>query len=354
MKHSPYITWAKSRYHIRYNLARSGVPGCDLARLEASVADLEPTGSHENGWGPLLEAIGERYGVSPASVVLAAGCSMANHLALATLLEPGDEVLVEHPTYEPLRLLPAYLRARVVPFSRRAENGYAPDPDALRRLLTPRTRLLVLSDLYNPAGTQLDEAALDGLATLAEHQGIHVLVDEVYLELLYDAGIRTAATRSPWFVTTRSLTKAYGLDGLRAGWVVAEPALAERIRRLNDLFSITTAFPTERLMYRALRRAEALLAPVQALLARNRALVDAFMAAQPRLSWVPPAAGMIGWIRLAGGTVEALIARLEAEHSTTVAPGHFFGVPDHFRLGWGMDTAVLAEGLSRLARALEE
>jgi aspartate/methionine/tyrosine aminotransferase len=353
MKHSPYIAWVRSHAGIRYNLARSGMPPCRLDRLGATLDDVRGQGAHDDGWPPLVEAIAVRYGVTPGHVVVTTGATLGNHVAMAALLAPGDEVLVEQPVYEPLALVPRHLQTGVVSLPRRAEAGWALHIDDLRERISPRTRLVVLSNLHNPTGALLDEATLDALASVADERGFHVLIDEVYLELT--APQRTAASRSPWFVTTRSLTKAFGLDALRVGWILAEPALAVRIRRMHDLFASSVAHPSERLALLALERAADLLAPTLALLAHNRARAEAFVAAQPRLSWTPPRAGTVGFVRLDGGVegaVDALATRLEQEHDTAIAPGRFFGAGDHFRIGWSMPAEIFEAGLERLAAAL--
>ena len=352
IKESPYLAWARSRQGIRYNLSRSGVRPCPLELLAPGPDEAKLADANRDGWPPLLERIARRYGVTPGQIVLTHGGSMANHLACATILERGDEVLVEHPVYEPLHLLPRYLGAEVKFFERRVENGFQLDVAVIQRQLSPRTRLVLLSNLHNPSGALVPEAALRELGRLAEQRGFLVLIDEVYLEFFHAAGRASAVHLSPQFVVTRSLTKAYGLDGLRAGWILAAPALAERMRRLNDLFSITTAHPTERLAARALDRAAEIAAPVMALLALNRALLDDFVAAQPRLSWTPPAGASIGFIRVNDGRADELIERLERQYDVTLAPGRFFGRPDHFRIGFGGETEALGEALARLGAAL--
>src|SRR5690606_33464560 len=174
----------------------------------------------------------------------------------------------------------------------------------------------------------------------------------IYLEWLHDDGMPSAARLGAPFIATSSLTKAYGLDWLRAGWVLAPPDVAERIRRVQDLFSGHIAQPTQRLAAKALDRAAALLAPLHGLVGRNRNLVDRFVNAHERLSWVRPVAGTVGFVHLRGGSVDELVERLETRYDTTVAPGQFFGMPTWFRIGFGMETAVLEEGLARLAAAL--
>lgn len=352
---SPFIRWAKARTELPYNLGASGVPPCSADEIGAGQVELAVNavnGDNLDGWPPLIERIAERYGVEADRVVLAHGASMANHLAMSTLLRPGDEVLVEIPSYEPLRRLPAHLGAEVRTFRRPRAAGWQVDVEAVRGRMSERTRLIVVSNLHNPTGGRVPPTVLQQLVELAEDRGAYVLVDEVYLEWLYPEGAETAA-RHPHVVATRSLTKAYGLDGLRLGWVLAPPEVAARIRRVKDLFSVTTAHPSERLAAGALDRADGLLERgrrrVEANLERVAALVDE----RTELSWERPDGGTVCFPRLRGGEVDALVSRLE-ERGTAVAPGRFFGAADHFRLGFGMEPEVLEEGLRRLKEVLEE
>jgi aspartate/methionine/tyrosine aminotransferase len=349
---SSYLNWAKAHGQITYNLATSGVPPCDVRLLSPSVDDFTMAADNEYGWRPLVERIARRYDVDPGCVVLAHGTSMANHVACAALLEPGDEVLLESPVYEPLRVVSEYLGCEVRFFDRRAENGYRLDIDLIERALTPRVRLVIVSNLHNPTGALATRRDLEQLAALAEARDFRVLVDEVYLEWLYDAyEPYSAINLSPRFVTTRSLTKVYGLAALRAGWILAEPDLADRMRRLNGLFTNSMAHPTERLALRALDNAERMLEPGRARVARNRAAVAQLVEAHPELSWVQPEAGTVGFVRLKGDDVDALVERLLAR-DTLVVPGRFFRAADHFRIGFGMDASQLREGLRRLSSAL--
>jgi aspartate/methionine/tyrosine aminotransferase len=182
-----------------------------------------------------------------------------------------------------------------------------------------------------------------------------VLVDEVYLEWIYgmgkDAEIRSAINISPRFVTTRSLTKVFGLAALRAGWILAEAGLATRIRRLNGLFASSMSHPAERLAARTFEHAKTLLERQRKRVARNRSVVSKFIESHSALSWVPPSAGTVGFVRLEGGDVDDLVERLRAMESL-VTPGRFFGVPDHFRIGFGMEPEHLDEGLKRLGSSL--
>ena len=355
VRESEYLEWARAHGNIKYSLAVSGVPPCDVRLLSPSVDDFTMVADNEYGWLPLLERIAQRYGVEPENVVLAHGTSMANHLACAALVEAGDHVLIERPVYDPLVAVPRYLGCEVGFFERRPEDGYALDVKRVEAAITPRTRLVILSNLHNPTGAVVNRAELESLARLAESRGFHVLVDEVYLEWIYGAGkdpeIRSAINISPRFVTTRSLTKVFGLAALRAGWILAEPELATRIRRLNGLFASSMSHPAERLAARTFEHAKTLLEKQRKRVARNRSIAMKFIESQPKLSWLPPEAGTVGFVRLEGGNVDELVERLLAKDSL-VTPGRFFGVNDHFRIGFGMEVDHLNEGLTRLSSAL--
>jgi aspartate/methionine/tyrosine aminotransferase len=355
VRESEYLEWARAQGDIKYSLAISGVPPVDVSLLSPSLDDFTMVADNEYGWLPLLERIAERYGVDVKNVVLAHGTSMANHLACAALVEAGDHVLIESPVYDPLVAVPRYLGCEVDFFERKAKDGYYLDVTRVESALTRRTRLVILSNLHNPTGAVINRAELELLAGLAESRGFYVLVDEVYLEWTYGAGrepeIRSAINISPRFVTTRSLTKVFGLAALRAGWILAQPELATRLRRLNGLFASSMSHPAERLAARAFDHAEMLLEQQRRRVDRNRSIAAEFIESDPRLSWSRPEAGTVGFVRLEGGDVDGLVERL-LKNESLVTPGRFFGVDDHFRIGFGMEQTHLEEGLKRLGSAL--
>jgi aspartate/methionine/tyrosine aminotransferase len=354
-RESEYLEWARSHGAVRYSLAFSGVPPCDVGLLSPSVDDFTMVADNEYGWPPLLERIATRYGVNTENVVLAHGTSMANHLACASLVEPADRVLAEWPVYDPLVTVPRYLGCEVNYFERAEADSYGVDVNRVERALKPRTRLVILSNLHNPTGAIVSRTELEDLARLAEANDFYVLADEVYLEWIYGwpAESPTAINISPRFVTTRSLTKVFGLAALRAGWVLADAPLATKMRRLNGLFASSMSHPAERLAARLFDNADALLAAQRRRVDQNRSIAAAFIESEPRLSWSAPETGTVGFVRLAGGTVDALVDHLQ-KHESLVTPGRFFEAPDHFRLGFGMDRAQLEGGLARLASALGE
>jgi aspartate/methionine/tyrosine aminotransferase len=277
---------------------------------------------------------------------------MANHLAMAALLDPGDEVLIEHPAYELLVSAALFLGAQVKRFARAEENGYALDPAAIRRVLTPKTRLIVVTNLHNPSSVLTRDPALREVGELAHSVGAHVLVDEVYLDAVYEDTPRTAYLLGPEFIVTNSLTKVYGLSGLRCGWILAQPDLARAMWRLNDLFGSIPAHSSESLSVAALDQLDFIRARARRVVEADRALLAEFLARQTAVSAPPTDWGTTAFVRLHGGGVEALLARLRADYETTAVPGRFFEMPDHFRIGMGVNTGMFGEGLRRLELAL--
>jgi aspartate/methionine/tyrosine aminotransferase len=185
-------------------------------------------------------------------------------------------------------------------------------------------------------------------------------MDEVYLEMLFDGGApfcfpigKTLSEENPFIVTT-SLTKVYGLSGLRCGWILASPDLAKRMWLLNDLYGSVAAHPVERMSVIALDHLEQFRKRAQSLLSANRALLDSFLDSRRDLECFRPPAGTVVFPRLVHGDPDAFLDLLRNKYETTVVPGKFFEMPQHFRIGIGGDTAGLRAGLERLGAALDE
>jgi aspartate/methionine/tyrosine aminotransferase len=350
---------------VRYDLTSSGLPYLALAELPVALEELELSGSGGYGWAPLQQAIAARYRVPVECTVAAMGTSMANHLAMAALLKPGDEVLVEHPTYEPLLAVARYLGARVVRFTRSPERGFALEAAEVERALTPRTRLVVLTNPHNPSSALASDDTLRQIGELASRQGVRVLVDEVYLDARFSEPPATCVHLGEAFVSTSSLTKVYGLNGLRCGWVLADAELAGRLWRLNELFSNIGAHPAERLSVAAFRHLPVIAERSRRILERNTEALNAFYATRPDLVVEPHRLGTVsfprlreregdrGPRRLPESRVDTLCARLLERHDTAVVPGRCFELPDHFRIGLGVDPDRFTRGLEHLGAALD-
>ncbi len=350
---SDYMNFAKLRTAAKYGLAASGVADCVMADLDPRPEDFVLHGRNSYGYRPLMERIATRFAIPEACVVQGAGASFANHLAMAAILSPGDEVVIEAPAYELLLAALGYFQAETRSVARRPQDAWALDTDAVIGAITPRTRLVVLTNLHNPTGALTPPADLRAIAEAAERVGALVLLDEIYLELMFRDGVAHTAFRPEGnIVVTSSLTKAYGLSGLRCGWILAPAALAEKMRRLNDLFASIPAHVAEHLSVIAFDRLPALRLRANAMIDANRAAYREILGRHPALEQVILDQGTTVFPRLVSGDGEAFYRRLMADYETSVVPGHFFGCPDRIRIGLAGDVAMTHIGLERIAEAL--
>lgn len=350
MKSMPYMEWAKLRSSARFNLATSGVENFPLRDLPARIEDLEITGPGLYGYAELRERLVRKTGAPDESLVLSIGTSMANFIALGALIQRGDDVLVEQPTYQPMLHIAQWLGASVRRFRRDPANGWKIDIDTLRKLVRPDTKLIVLSNLHNPSSALIGENEMREIGTL----GPRVFVDEVYLEAMFESPQRSSFFLGDNFTITNSLTKAYGLSGLRCGWILTQPELVPRMHALVDLTYGVMAHAAERLSVIALDRLPLIAQRARSFLEPNRKCVNEFLAAHgDALECVPSEFGTCVAPRLRDGRVDEFCDLLRREYETSVVPGHFFEAPEHFRIGLGGPTEILAPGLERIADALK-
>ncbi|HEY1731740.1 MAG TPA: aminotransferase class I/II-fold pyridoxal phosphate-dependent enzyme [Terriglobales bacterium] len=351
---SVYMQFAKLHSEAKYSLSGSGVMSYPLLEIHFRIDDLEINGPATYGYAPLLEAIGQMKGVAPESIVTAVGTSMANHLAMSALFGPGDEVLIEEPAYELILNTALYLGAKVRRFVRRAEDNFALDPEEVKKNLTPQTRLIVITNMHNPSSSLASEESLRAIGDMANEVGAHVLVDEVYLESLHHPPVPTAFHLGKQFVVTSSLTKAYGLSGLRCGWIFTEPELAARMWKLNDLFGSSPVHIAELLSVFAIEQLDKIAARADNIIETNRIALAEILADHPAIDLTIPPVGTTAFPRLRNGDVHKFCRILGERYETNVVPGSYFERPQHFRIGIAGDIQNTREGLNRLAAALHE
>ena len=357
---APYLQWATTRAPARLDLAGSAVAACTVDELEGARDALELTGENTGAYVPLVGAISARYGVPEAGVTTAHGASGANFLVFAALLAPGDDVVVERPGYDALLGAPQILGARTIRFDRTFRDGFALDPDRVRRAITAQTRLVVITTPHNPSGVVASRDALEEVGRIAEANGAHVLVDEVYLDAA-DSGmqggssvIRTAVASGEVFISTSSLTKSYGLTGLRCGWILSSPAIADRVRNVRRVIDVAGSIVTDRLAALAFRQIDRLTSRARTLLHANHALVRASLRARPELEFIQPRGSTVVFPRIRGvDDSRRFTERLLDERDTAVVPGRFFDAPAHFRVGLGGTTETVRLGLAAIVAALD-
>ena len=296
----------------------------------------------------------------PDDVLITAGAAEANYLAIRQLLEPGDHMVTETPGWPQAEVLGRAIGARITTVARDENDGWRLPLDRLAEAVTPGTKLIFLSNPNNPTGRLMGAEELARVVEIAERAGAWLLVDEVYAGLEWD-GPRAPSVAGLYErgITTGSVSKALGLQGLRTGWMICrDPGLIMDAVILRENSSEIMNIMGEVIAEIALRpeRLAPALTKARAEGLENLARLDAFVTATPGLHWVRPQAGLIGLARLPDGIDSDDFARrlLAPPYRTFLLPGSAYDQPCHIRLGVGGGAEVrLEEGLARLARLLE-
>jgi aspartate/methionine/tyrosine aminotransferase len=354
-----YIRWAKALPPVRINLARSGIEPCPPSLLRLEAADLVTNLPVHDGYAPLMGAIARRYQVGREQVfTVSGGTSFANFLAAAAAVHGaprGSDIIVERPAYEPLLRVPQALGCRVRRFPRRFEDGFRIDIDRFSATVTARTRLAIISNLHNPSGIVTDVKTMRAMARRLADAGAYLLVDEVYLECLWGRRTQSCVHAGPNVIATNSLTKAYGLDGLRAGWMLGPRAVIERAAKMQDLMANNGVAPGEAMTLAAFRNLPAIRRRARGFLQPNLATVRAFLARETRLKAHVPDGGNVVFARLPRGIDgDDLADHLRRRYSTLIVPGRFFEMPQFIRFSFGIRADRLRRGLRNISRALDE
>lgn len=349
-------TW---EHVVKYDLSESGL---EALTLEDAVRDLNALRGERLGYADgrgrdqtraLVAAF--HPDATKDNVLVTTGTSEANFLALATLVGPGDEVVIVMPNYMQLHGIARGLGARVKEVWLREEWGWRLDIATLRAAVTAKTKLVCICNPNNPTGQILSAAEVLDVATLIEGQGGWLLADEVYR-----GAERTAPETATFYghhdriIVTGGLSKAYGLPGLRIGWIVAPPERIAAAWAMKDYTTIAPATLSELLAEIALARRDQLLKRARYLLNERWPILEAWAAAHAQeLHWVAPAAGAICFFGYSFpiDSIE-FVDRLIKEWSAMVVPGAHFNAERHLRIGFGMPTRTLRGGLEAIDRAL--
>lgn len=346
-----YLKWAHRLYPRieRFDLASSGTPVADASLLgDVAISDWQR-------WYEFRDRIAAKHGLEAATEALPTlGVSQALWLTCAAVLEPGDEVIVETPTYEPMVRVPEGHGAVLKHIARRIERDYDPDPDEFIAAMNERTKLVLLTSPHNPSGHPVSDQTLTKLHDACAERDIWLFVDEVYAGFL--PGPRRAARNlGARALSASSLTKHWGLGWARAGWLLGpteflETEIAPAIRHSTGM----TGSPHTAIGVAALDAEDALNARATAAAGEGAARVDAWVDEHERLSWKAPPAGLHGWVRAEGDIdVRPLIEHAAEAHGLIVAPGEFFGDErSAFRIGWTLEDAAIDEALALLGEVL--
>jgi len=346
---------------IRCNLAESSMRDRVLGDLNLNV-DLAKTillyGDHRGHPG-LRSILAAEGGCAVEQVLLTPGAAGALFMISTSLLAAGDHLVVLRPNYATNIETPRAIGCDISFVELKLENGFRYSAEDIAAVMTPRTRLVSITNPHNPTGTVLARGELERIVDLVTAQGAYLLVDETYRDLTVTTPPAFATTLSNRVISVASLSKAYGLPGLRIGWLMTrDPALNERFLAAKEQMVICGPVLDEEIAFRVYQRRVAELPAIAAEVKRGVATLAKWMATEPAMEWVPPLGGVVAFPRIrtdAGVDVQRFYETLNGRHATWVGPGHWFEQDDRFmRVGFGWPSAAeLDEGLQNISASLK-
>lgn len=369
----PFVTFDLERWQstwenrVRFNLSESGVHPLTVGELlTIAGASVDPLlnirlgYSQSNGTDGLRQRIAALYpGASPDQVLVTTGSAEANYLAALRLIEPGDAVAMLLPNYLQLWGHAQNLGAQVRGFRLHENRQWAPDADEIRTAIAPGTKLVVVTNPHNPTGSILSDEVRRVIVERAAAVGAWLLADEVYIGAERD-GQTTASFWGSYdrLVCVSGLSKAYGLPGLRIGWLVAPPELVTDAWARHDYTTIGPSGASDHLATLALQPAvrERLLARTRGILKENYPVLEEWLRGfGDTFSWVAPKAGAICFTHYRAAIPgETLVERVRAGENTLLVPGEHFGMPGYLRFGYGNESGELRQALAAAASGLRK
>jgi aspartate/methionine/tyrosine aminotransferase len=351
---------------VAINLTESGVHPIRLDELLgddqdalARILATEINYPHVNGNPELRDNIARLYnGAKQENVLVTVGAAEANNIIMQTLLEPGDELVTQTPTYKQVWGLAANSGNVVRPFQMLPDRGWALDVDDLNAQVNAKTRVIAICNPNNPTGYIMTDAEMDAVVAAADKVGAWILADEVYrgAERVREEETESFFGRYDKVLAVGSMSKAYGLPGLRVGWVVGPPATVEDLWRRHEYTTITAGMLSNLLATHALSAdvRPRLLQRTRDYIRKGFPILEAWMQGQDGLfSYTPPQASAVSFIRyhLDIGSTE-LMEKLCREASVFVGAGDSFGMDHHLRIAFGQDKAVLNDAFARMEKTL--
>lgn len=346
---------------IRFNLSESSIRDQTLHSFAATLPDLTLFYGEHRGEARLRQAIATQgAGLSPDQVLVTAGAAGALFIIATSLLSADGHLVVVRPNYATNIETPQAIGCEITYIDQVFDDGFALDLDAIARAIRPDTRYVSITCPHNPTGTLISEAALRELIALVEARGCRLLVDETYRDLSYGEQLPVAASLSPAVISVSSLSKAYGIPGIRIGWIVTrDAALYETFLAAKEQIGICGSVIDEWIAGEMLARRDSFLAALAPVMHKRLSIMRDWVESDPLIEWVEPKGGVVCFPRMkvaAGFDFDRFYATLLEKHGTYVGPGHWFDMPrSHFRIGflWPLEEE-LRGGLAAISAAIRE
>ena len=348
------------QFEIEHEIGESAVKFMSVGDLDIDLSGVELRYGYHTGQPALKECIAQQYsGLSADNIIVTSGASEANYAVVSALVKPGDHVVVEHPTYASLYEVPRSLGCDVSLFHLTYEDRFRPDLDQLDRLVRPDTKLISFTHPNNPTGSMITADKLEELVAYVEERDIFLLFDETYFELDFQHTLPPAATLSDRVISISSMSKCYGLPGIRIGWAATQnQGILDALLAIREQVSICNNAVGETIALYVLQRKDAFLSQARTHIERNLDTVARWLAGQERVEWIEPEAGVVAFPRIKAAVEadpERLYRLLAEKFKTFVVPGRCFEMDNrHFRLGFGGSPRDIAIGLQNVDRAFKE
>ncbi|MDH4214564.1 MAG: aminotransferase class I/II-fold pyridoxal phosphate-dependent enzyme [Candidatus Thorarchaeota archaeon] len=350
------IWFDEYQFEVDYDIGESGMKFHSVKELGIDLNEVELRYGYHLGNPNLRKEIAKQYrGMTHENVAVTTGASEGNFAVIGHLVGTKDHLIVEHPTYPSLYQIPRSLERNLTLFKLTWDNEFRPDMDKLRKLVKPNTKLITLTHPNNPTGSVITESELKEAIEIAENVGAYLMVDETYRDMMFDSPPPLAATMSSNAISLTSMSKTWGLPGIRIGWVVADTPIIEAIRAVREQVTICNSSLGEAIALAVLKKKEPLLRGLRKSMLSNFKILKGWMDNQEWLEWIEPKSGVVGAPRLTrGGSTDALCTLLVTKYRTFTVPGSRMELDGHLRIGFGGEHEELVKGLDQLQLALKE
>jgi aspartate/methionine/tyrosine aminotransferase len=347
--------------NILYNLTESSVTDARLDDLDLNLDGIVLNYGDHLGKPELRSLLTvDHANITPDDIMLTVGAAAALFIIATSLLSEGDRVVVAYPNYATNIDTPRAIGCDIDLLTLKFENRFQVDVDQLAAKITPQTKLVSLTNPHNPTGSIISEATLRHIVELVEASNAYLLIDETYREMNFGKTPPLAASLSPRVISVSSLSKTYGLPGIRLGWLISrDPVLKETFLAAKEQIYITNSVLDEEIAYRYLRNRDAYWSAIKQHIATNFSVMKDWIAGQAEIEWIEPQGGSVCFPRIKDSVdvdIDTFYDVLNSKYKTYVGPGHWFECERRYmRIGYGWPTrAELEQGLKNVTLSIRE
>ncbi len=345
---------------IKCNLTESSFRDSVLNQLNVSLNDLVLCYGDHLGQPKLRELIANdaftQKKLNANEVLITVGAAAALFIISTTLLEADDELIVVRPNYATNIETPRAIGAKIKFIDLKFEDGFQFNPNELKKLITPKTKLVSITIPHNPTGTLMSKSDLAEIIKIVEGSNAYLLVDETYREMNFEGVYPVSATLSKRVISVSSLSKTFGLPGIRIGWLITQDqTLMEKFLAAKEQIFITGSILDETVAIQFLEHKNKIFPSVKKTIQEHFGIVKNWISNQPKMEWVEPKGGVVCFPRLKSGIDENRFYKLlNDQYKTHVGPGHWFEMDrKYMRIGYGWPTTEeLKEGLDNINKVI--